>query len=72
MIVEPADLVCSSSDGAVLQITKGCWVVLPKDQFVAALKRGRVWRRAAEMRSRQPDAATSDDRRRDATQGGRR
>jgi hypothetical protein len=32
--------------------------VLPKDQFVAGLQRGRAWRRAAEMRDRQREKGT--------------
>jgi hypothetical protein len=52
-MVELAEIFRSSHDWAVLQITMGCWVVPPKDQFVAGLQRGRAWRRAAEMRDRQ-------------------
>jgi hypothetical protein len=55
MIVEPADIVLSSPDWVVLQITKGCWVVLPKSQLVAGLKLGRAWRRAAAMKARLGD-----------------
>jgi hypothetical protein len=56
----------------VLQMYRGCLIVLSRAQFKQSLRRGKWWKRAAAMRARQPDAATSEDRRRGATHGGMR
>jgi hypothetical protein len=52
MIVEPAEVISSSPDWVVLQISKSCWVVLPRAELVAGLKRGRAWRRHIALRER--------------------
>jgi hypothetical protein len=52
MIVEPAELIWESPDWAILQISKSCWVVLPREQLLEGLQRGRRWRRADQMQER--------------------
>jgi hypothetical protein len=53
----------------ILELYKSTLLVLPREQFVAGLKRGKAWRRAAAMRARQPDAEASADRRRSRPEG---
>jgi hypothetical protein len=48
----------------VLQMYRGCLIVLPREQFKQSLRRGKWWKRAAALRARQPDATTSADLRR--------
>jgi hypothetical protein len=53
-----------SARWVVLQMYRGCLIVLPREQFKQSLRRGKWWKRAAALRARQPDATTSADLRR--------
>jgi len=52
MIVQPAMIQSQSEQWVVLELPK-CIVVLPRAQFIAGLKRGKAWKRAAALRARQ-------------------
>ena len=66
MIVDNVRIQSETARWVTLELHKGCIVVLPRAQFVAGLKKGKAWRRAAAMRARQSDAETAADRRRRA------
>jgi hypothetical protein len=66
VIVEPVTIQSESDRWVVLTLYKSTIVVLPREQFVTGLKKGKAWRRAAAMRARHPEAETSADRRRRA------
>jgi hypothetical protein len=66
VIVEPVTIRSESANWIVLELYKSTIIVLPREQFVAGLKKGKAWRRAAAMRARQPEAQTSADWRRRA------
>jgi hypothetical protein len=51
MIIQPATIQSQGELWVVLELPK-CIVVLPRQQFVEGLKRGKAWRRAAAMRAR--------------------
>ncbi len=59
MIVEPVTIRSESAHWVVLTLYKGAIVVLPREHFVAGLKKGKAWRRAAAMRAREADAERS-------------
>jgi hypothetical protein len=59
VIVEPVTIQSESDRWVVLTLYKGAIVVLPREQFVTGLKRGKAFRRAAVMRARAPDAERS-------------
>ena len=69
MIVDGVIQISESPRWVVLQMYKGCLVVLPRQEFSRGLRRGKWWKRAAAMRSRQPDVAAAADRRRWARGG---
>lgn len=52
MITEPARITFEGDRWVVLEISKNCLVVLTRAEFIAALKRGKSWRRAAVMKAR--------------------
>jgi hypothetical protein len=59
VIVEPVTIQSESDRWVVLTLYKGAIVVLPREHFVAELKKGKAFRRAAVMRARAPDAERS-------------
>ena len=66
MIVDNVRIQCESAHWIVLGLYKSTILVLPRSAFVEGLKRGKAWRRATAMRTRQPDAEAAADRRRRA------
>lgn len=52
MITEPAHITFKGEAWVVLEISKHCLVVLTHAEFIAALKRGKAWRRSASMKAR--------------------
>jgi hypothetical protein len=52
MIVEPAEIVMTTTEWVILQISKSCWVVLSRAELVAGLKRGKAWRRHIALQER--------------------
>jgi len=51
VIIQPATIQSKNADWVVLELPK-CIVVLARAEFVAGLKRGKSWRRAAAMKAR--------------------
>jgi hypothetical protein len=62
--IEPVTIRSESERWVVLQMYRGCLIVLPREQFKQSLRRGKWWKRAADLRARQPDVETSADLRR--------
>ncbi len=56
MTVDDVILKSESARWVVLQMYRGCLIVLPREQFKQSLRRGKWWKRAAAMRARHPDA----------------
>jgi hypothetical protein len=56
VIIQPATIQSQSESWVILELPK-CIVVLPRDIFVAGLKRGKAWRRAESFRARMAAAA---------------
>jgi hypothetical protein len=54
--VDGVTKISESARWVVLQMYRGCLIVLPRQEFTQALRRGKWWKRAAAMRARQPDA----------------
>jgi hypothetical protein len=69
MIVEGIAVTSESDRWVVLQMYRGCLIILPRQEFTQAPRRGKWWKRAAAMRARQPDAEASADRRRPRPEG---
>jgi hypothetical protein len=66
VIIQPATIQSQSESWVILELPM-CIVVLPRDIFVAGLKRGKAWRRAESLRARmaaavEPLACNSDPR----------
>jgi hypothetical protein len=64
MTVEDVTVKSEHANWVILELYKSTILVLPREQFTQALRRGKAWKRAAATRARQPDATTSADRRR--------
>jgi hypothetical protein len=52
VITESARITFDGNTWVVLEISKSCLVVLTRAEFIAALKRGKTWRRSAAMKAR--------------------
>jgi hypothetical protein len=52
VITESARITFEGDTWVVLEISKSCLVVLTRAEFIAALKRGKAWRRSAAMKAR--------------------
>ena len=61
MTIEGVTLQSESARWVILTLYKGAILVLPREQFVTGLKRGKAWRRAAAMRARQANAKPAGD-----------
>jgi hypothetical protein len=66
VIVEPVTIQSENERWVILTLYKSTIIVLPREQFLAGLKKGKAWRRAEALRTRQPDAEAAADRRRRA------
>jgi hypothetical protein len=56
--MESAAIRSKNDHWVVLELYKSTIIVLPRAQFVAGLKRGKAWRRAAALRARQAAPAS--------------
>ena len=52
MITDQARITFDGDTWVVLEISKSCLVVLPREQFKQGLPRGKAWRRSAAMNAR--------------------
>jgi hypothetical protein len=59
VIIEGVRIQSESARWVILTLYKGAIVVLPREHFVAGLKKGKAWRRASAMRAREADAERS-------------
>ena len=68
-VIDGVTIHSESPRWVVLQMYRGCLIVLPRAQFAQSLRRGKWWKRAAAMRARKPDVETAAERRRAAKRG---
>jgi hypothetical protein len=64
VIVEPVTITSETPTWVVMEIHKSCLVVLTRKKFIAGLRRGKAWRRAATMKARLAGQGDTRDHRR--------
>jgi hypothetical protein len=64
VIVEPVTITSKDQHWVVLTLYKSTIMVLPREQFMASLRLGKRWRRAAAMKARLAGQGDTRDHRR--------